>query len=203
MVFKDEYSALVLSGNWNNAILNPEWITKYILPDTKFDVEIPLNLNASLRMSTDELRIFSIEGKLSFAVLKHDDVVFNKIGELGIKFADNLIHTPVSAFGINFVFESEATEKLDNLFAISDLPDIKENGFSVSNIQIRRQLTEGDKLLNLSIVKTKDKYVLDFNYHNPIKSLLEFKEKFEAENIVKCKNESIELLSTLYGLEMS
>lgn len=203
MKFKPEFNSLIIVGNWNNAILNPKWITKYILPETELSVEIPLNINASMRMSTKELRIFSIDGKLNFAVLKHDDTVFKKIGELGIKMADNLIHTPVSAFGINYVFECEGTETIDDLFSLSDSEDIEQNGFAVSNIQIRRQLKSGDKLLNLIIIKSNEKYSFDFNYHTNIKSMVDFKDKFDPDDIVKFKNESIELLSNLYELEMS
>jgi len=202
MNFKKEFSTLVILGNWNNTILNPDWINKHVLPDTQWNVEIPLNVNASMRMSTDELRIFSLNGKLNFAVLKHDDDVFTKIGELGIKIADKLIHTPVTAFGINFVFESDASETLDELFTLSDLEDILARKFAINDINIRRQLKSGDKLLNLNIVKSNDKYTFDFNYHTAIKSLIEFKDKFDIDNIIAYKTESIELLSNLYGLEL-
>jgi hypothetical protein len=73
MILKSDYSALVIIGNWNNSILNPQWIAKYVLPDTELNVEIPLNINASMRMSTDELRIFAIDGKLNFIIIKNED----------------------------------------------------------------------------------------------------------------------------------
>lgn len=202
MNFKKEFNALVIAGSWNNAILNPQWITKFVLPDTQMSVEIPLNINASLRMSTEELRIFTLDGKLNIAVLKHDDAVFNKIGELGISIADKLMHTPVTAFGINFVFECEGSEKVDSLFSLVDNDEISKAGFTINSYQIRREMQSGGKQLLLNIVKLNDKYSFDFNYHTQIKSLVEFKDKFDETDIVKYKNESIELLNKLYDLEL-
>ncbi len=202
MNFKKEFNTLVIAGSWNNAIINPEWITKYILNDTTMTVEIPLNVNASFRMSTDELRIFTLEGKLNFAVLKQEDNVFEKIGSLGISIADKLIHTPVTAFGINFVFECDRNEKMDNLFSLMDTGEVTQSGFVITGTQIRREMQSGDKHLNLNIVKANDSYSFDFNYHTAIKSLVEFKDKFDETDIVKYKKESIEFLNKFYELEM-
>lgn len=60
----------------------------------------------------------------------------------------------------------------------------------MTNIYIKRQLKSGDK------------YTLDFNYHTGIKSLVEFKDKFDTENMVVYKNEAVDLLNDLYGLEL-
>jgi hypothetical protein len=92
---------------------------------------------------------------------------------------------------------------LNKVFALTDMKNIEENGFLINNIQIRRQLKSDDKLITLNIVKSNDTFTLDFNYHYDIKTLVEFKEKFEPENMLKFKKESIELLSNLYGLEIS
>jgi len=202
MKLKDEFNTLVIAGSWNHAIINPDWISKFILPNTELKVEIPLNVNGSFRISTDELRIFSIDGKLNFAILKHEESIYKKIGDLGIAIAEHLIHTPVIGFGINYIFECAGNEEIDDLMLVKDSGKISENGFSIVNTTIRRELKIGEKLINLGIVKGKDIYTIDFNYHNKINSLVEFKDKFESDNMIDFKNESIDILKGLYNMEM-
>ncbi len=202
MKFKGEFNTLVIAGSWNHAIINPDWISRFILPNTELKIEIPLNVNGSFRISTDDLRIFTFDGKLNFSILKHEDSIYKKIGDLCIVIAEHLIHTPVTAFGVNYMFECSGNEQIDELMSVNDSEKISENGFSIMNTTIRRELKYEEKLFNLGLTKSNDNYSIDFNYHNKIGSLLEFKEKFESDNMIILKNESIEILRNLYNLEM-
>ena len=49
MELKSNYFSLVIVGDWNKSIFNPEWVSKYIfdIPGAKVKVEIPTD-NISL-----------------------------------------------------------------------------------------------------------------------------------------------------------
>lgn len=202
MKFSKEFSTLVIVGQWNNAIFSPEWVSKFLLPDTKLNIEIPINVNGSLRFSTEELRFFILEGKLNLAIIKQDDSTYTKISDLAYSLVNYLPHTPVSAFGINFQFISNEVDKIDPLFSFSDETIISESGFNNINSQIRRSLKKGNYILNLAITKQENNYTFDLNFHFDIKTLAEFKDKFELEDLIKYKDESLKLLNDLYKIEI-
>lgn len=203
MKFRNDYNVLVIVGNWNKNIFNQEWVSKYLIPGEKLQVEIPLNFDGSPRISTDNLRIFILGNKLNFAILKNEDTNFDKIQELAYKVADYLPHTPVSAFGINFVFETKETKYLNELFKFKDLEQFSDVGYTYNKSTLTRNLTTNNLILNLSILKEKNIFVFHLNYHFDIKNLVEFKENFDTNTIIKLKNNSFDLLSDIYNIKLN
>lgn len=120
MILKSDYNALVFLGSWNKAIFNSQWVSRFLFPkEKKLNVEFPLNVDGSQRISTKKIRIFVIGNKLNFVPLDTEDETFELIQNLAIKTCDYLPHTPVSAFGVNFLFESKtmkANKSLKNFF---------------------------------------------------------------------------------------
>lgn len=202
MNFKSEFNTLVISGNWNNSIFSPEWVSRFLLPKQQLNVEIPLNTFGSFRISTQDLRIFTLNNKLNFSILSQTDGTFHRIGELAIKTADLLLHTPVNGLGLNFAYECKSSDPLDEIFLLKDTEKIEQLGHNVNSIQIRRSLIKGEYTLNFTINKLKEIYIFDFNYHIALKSLTDFKEKFDAEKMLFFKNDSLKLLLELYNLEL-
>lgn len=202
MKFSPEFNLLVIVGQWNSAILNPDWVSKYLLPDTKFNVEIPININGSMRFSTDEFRFFILDGKLFFSILKQEDAVYTKLGELALNLVTYLPHTPVIGFGLNFNFECENSSKIDSLFTFGDESDITNYGYDNSNSLIKRSFKDDNFVLNFSINKASNKYIFDFNFHFDIKTLVEFKDKFESESLLKFRDTSLNFLNTIYDLQI-
>ena len=202
MKFKDEFNTLVIAGQWNNAIFNPDWVTKYLIPETPLKVEIPVNINGSTRISNDELRLFTLDNKLNFTILKQSDEILNKIENLALKVVEYLPHTPSNAFGINFVFESEEVEKLKSCFSFSDSSELNDLGLKLEDSKIIRAFKKGGYLLTFMITKTNNGFIFDFNYHFEIKSLIELKGKIEEGSLIKYKNQALELLQNIYGLKL-
>jgi len=59
------------------------------------------------KISSKKVRIFVLGNKLNFVPISKTDENFDFVQELGLKTADYLPHTPVTALGINFVFEKK------------------------------------------------------------------------------------------------
>jgi hypothetical protein len=201
-----EFTSFVIVGQWNSAIFTPEWVSKYLIPNP-INIEVLINnTNGSFRFSTDEFRFFIIDGRFHFVILKHNDEVYSKIGDLAYKIVDYLPHTPVSAFGINYLFESENTDNTDTLntlFSFSDDLTISNQGYQYTNSIIRRTLLKDNNILNLLITKKNSNYSIDLNFHFDIKSIVDFKDKFQPDDLLKFKNESKTLLNSIYGLNIN
>lgn len=197
------YNALVIVGLWNHAIFNLDWVSKYLLPNTNLNVEIPLNTFASMKISTDELSIFVLDGRLNLQVLKQSDEVLEKIEEIAIQIAEYLPHTPVTAFGINYVFEENHSERIERLFKFEDSEALKANLGEAETSIITRSLKDGDFTLNFVITKNAINYTFNFNYHCMINSIVDFKSQFDPKILVEFRKKSIKTLTDLYKIELS
>jgi len=196
------YSVFVMVGQWNYAIFNHEWVAKYLIPNKDLNVEIPLNTFGSMKISTDELSIFVIDGKLNIQILKHSDEVLEKIGDIAMQIADYLPHTPVSAFGINYVFEQDHSGKMDELFKFEDSGKLATIGGEPDSTIITRRIKNDDYVLTFMIAKNETNYTCNFNYNFVIKSMVEFKSKFDSKLLVEFKKNSINMLTDLYNFDL-
>ena len=123
-------SALVIVGGWNSRIFTPPWIKKYLFPEEQedFTIEMPAPFSSgfnaqfiSPRISSKEVRILLQENRLSFSPVENKVEHFDRIEELATQLADYLPHTPVTAYGVNFLFTDESfSEDLVNLIRPKD-----------------------------------------------------------------------------------
>ncbi|MCH8874418.1 hypothetical protein IH824_16910, partial [candidate division KSB1 bacterium] len=194
---------MVIVGAWNKGIFNPKWVSKYLLPNEKLEVEVPLGVDAFFKISSKKVRIFVLGNKLNFSPINKTDENFDFIQELGLKTADYLPHTPVRAFGINFVFEEKIDERLSELLKLGDQKKLIQFGSKIKKGQYRHQLEIDEKLLNLTISTDHKTVAFDFNFHFDIKNLIEFKEGITNNNIVDQKKAALELMEKVYGLEFT
>ncbi len=206
MILKKDYNALVLVGLWNKSIFNPEWISRFLLPKVKsLSAEYPLNINASPRISSDTIRIIVIGNNLNFIPIDTSDETFELIQELAIKIADYLPHTPVTAFGANFLFETTATDvstPMNKLLQLNDVDELTEFGASIKSSQHKHSMEIDKKLINLSISTDNSKRIFDFNFHFNISSLAEFKEQINSNSLMDLREIALSLMKEVYNLEL-
>ncbi len=195
-----DYPAFVLVGNWNHGIFKKEWISKFLLPHKELSVEFPLNDRASQRVSSNELRIYTMGDKLFFSPLKSDEQTLDLIEELAVKTADLLPHTPVQAFGVNFKYREIGNKELAEFLQTSDMPRISDDYAELKSSTIRHSFTYDGKLINIDILIRKEGVEFNINFHFDIKSMVEFKEKINENRLLELKNFSLELMRNLYNL---
>ncbi|OGR26302.1 MAG: hypothetical protein A2277_00565 [Desulfobacterales bacterium RIFOXYA12_FULL_46_15] len=200
MKITPDYDILTIVGSWNPAIITHDWVSKYIISDEKLNIEYPIkDFFASHRISTEDFRLYVSPGRFNFSIINHSDPVYIKIGGIALKLADYLIHTPVASFGLNFIYESDISEKIDSYFLVGDDTKMTELNLKADLLEIKRGFSQDKCMLNFNVIRA-EKYKFDFNYHFNISSLLDFKEKFEKNSLIEYKKKSIELLSNLYDL---
>lgn len=204
MKFKLGYDPLIIVGSWNKAILSPDWVSRYIFPNTEMHIELPINnSNASLKFNAKNIALNVIDQRLLFYTAIPSNESFDLIGETAMSLCRFLPHTPVSSFGINHIFESSRDEiKETKLFELLDNNLIIENGYTIQGIKTVRTIKLEDCTLNLSYSQENEIIIYDFNYHYNISSLEEFIQKFDPQNISQKKDNAIKFLSNIYGLNL-
>ncbi len=206
MIIKTDYNVIVIVGLWNAAIFNPNWVSRYLLPGEKsLNVEFSLNVPCSPRVSSGKLRIYVIGNKLNFVPLDAYDETFEAIETLAIKTADYLLHTPVTAFGVNFLFETTGSDNLPvQLLKLNDGDKLTEFGASIKKSHHRNTLEIDGKTLNLAITtENESKAIFDFNFNFNISDLTEFKEQIHLNPILKLKALALDMMRDVYNLGLT
>lgn len=201
MLLKYENNVLVILGGWNaNILLNVKWLKRYLFPENEnFKVEMPISLSlpGPPQISTDSVKLSLMGAKLSFSPLREGDSHLDDIEELGKKVADFLPHTPVSAIGINFLFEEGEDDK--SLTWSSRDAEEKLKSIGIINEEMHRySFSLEECTLNLTIQRLADgRQTYDFNFHHQVQTLADIKEIFTKKHIIEYKKESEEYLPNL------
>jgi hypothetical protein len=199
MKIKEDHPNIVIAGKWNKYIFTTDWVMRYLLPDETLQMEIPLNIDGSHRISSGKIRILLQDNRLSLIAIKQDDDTLEMIQAIAIKLTDYLPHTPVNAFGINFNYFEPINDTLAKLLVLSDTEKYIEKKIETLNIQHRRCFKIDDKTINLYITNDMTNVAFEINYHYDVSSLLDVKEKINSNSILDLKNHSIELLKEVYS----
>ncbi len=201
MKLKEDCDTLVILGGWNKNIFTGEWVSKFLLPKDQLQIEFPLDPNSSCRISSNDVRIYVVGDKLYFKLIQITDDNFDFIQNLGLKTADYLPHTPVSAFGINFVFEVECNAHLLSLLKFDAKEKLQSYGSEIKQVQYKHQVELNGKLINLSITTNHKNISFDFNFHFNVSNLIEFKETITSNSIINQKKIALELMKEVYQLD--
>ena len=203
--------ALVILGGWNAHIFNPDWIRRFLFDGKKVKLkvdilaELPYSFNpqfASQRISSKEIRIQLQGNKLSISPIEDKNENFKRIEEIALLFATYLPPTPVSGFGVNFVFTNNMSEELESIIRPKDLGKIEKFGASLISQQYTRSLELDSKTLNLAIELKGKKVTFKLNFHSDIRDLAQFKTKISETSILELKQLAVEFISEIYNMEL-
>lgn len=153
---------IVLAGAWNPAILTPPWMCEHhIIEDTQVDVQLSMQ-PPSVTYTSGGFRWNARTDRLM--VEAEDVALWSQCADFAVAVLDKLPHTPLSALGVNFVFDQSAARALDVPGQMSASVATHLKGEIVEEIHIVRVRQEGWTMNLKSAVSTSDP-VLDFNFH--------------------------------------
>lgn len=192
---------IVVVGAWNMAILTEDWVKDNILNDVdKYTIEYPVAGSGSLKYSTEDFSFYIVLGRLYFNVLKDTDIAAKRTIEYARRLFRLLVHTPINAMGINFVFEEEGRcAVFDGLGDTEDLTSAIAK--SVNNTEITRHFEINEReTLNFKITQTDNKTEYNFNFDYKVKTPLDIVNVFGDEDniLIKKKEEAIGIISKVY-----
>ncbi|MCY3551781.1 MAG: hypothetical protein OXU27_06075 [Candidatus Poribacteria bacterium] len=201
-------NALVIVGGWNRHIFTQDWIKRYLFPKEEFTIDMLVSqgFNAqfiSPRISSKEVEILFQENRLNFNPVENNNENLDRIQELALQLADYLPHTPVTGYGVNFLFtENEVSDDLINLMRPKDLEKIEQFGGSLTSEQYSRHLMLNGRTLNITIRFEGESVDFDFNFHFNIRDLVAFKAGILETPILKLRQEAVKFIAKVYSLEL-
>lgn len=203
-------NTLVIVGGWNRHIFTQDWIKRYLFPGEQeeftIDMMVAQGFNAqfvSPRILSKEVEILFQENRLNFNPVENKNENFDRIQQLALQLANYLPHTPVTAYGVNFLFtENEVSGDLINLTRPKDLERIEQLGGSLTSEQYTRHLMLNGRDLNVTIRLEGETVTFDLNFHFNISDLVEFKAGISEISILELKEEAIQFITEIYSLEL-
>jgi hypothetical protein len=179
---------IVLAGAWNPAIINPNWLGRNVFakPDPAFELLMPvMGGQRIMRFPEERVQIALESGRLLISTTSLTRSAMATAEGIGAKILELLVHTPISACGINYGFETSSPEervswvsKLSDHDRLTDFVTVKET-------TIKRSLegvdTHGNPVLNLTLTDRRDGgFHVNFNYHYEVESTAQAAERVKG-----------------------
>jgi hypothetical protein len=210
-VFLPNATSFVLVGIWNPAILNPDWLARYIFkaaPDAEIPVEmlVPASPGQPIQFSLQGIRFIPSRDRLRLSCLGDaNDEELAQIQEVTRSILELLPHTPVRAVGQNFEFLDEQPNP-DHLKVFDCMGDVaRTSDFPVETVgnETRTSLQFENRLLNLTRSFREGKLQVKFNFHSQVASATAAAEQLGQANLFSQNLAwSKRIIRNLYGVEL-
>ena len=163
---------------------------------SEFKIEYPLNVLQSLRYVTNDFAFCIAENKLLFSLLTDTTKAEKELISVINVICQKLSHTPVSALGINFWFETD--KEIEVLNGLSDTGKLVDAlGNTQQSINVIRSFKKSDaETLNFKITKGEEnKPIYDFNYDYKVSKIEEITDIINSEeDIIGAKKKEAQLI---------
>lgn len=194
---------IVIVGNWNMAILNPDWVASEILEKEQVGIEALIGPGMpSYRYISDEFIIIPRPDRVTISSTLTTPASLNRVESLACTVLEKLPVTPISAIGVNFGYMEEEVIELAEIFAISDRMKIADAGLDVFESTIVRSMKFDEKMLNLRISQKEDGNIrIHLNYHKAVSSAEEAS-GYIRDKINDFRQHAENLLADVYNIEL-
>lgn len=193
----DKWSLVVL-GQWNTAILSPDWLAREFFHQKEVRIMYPVLGGGRPIFEAADMRVVVSRNNIVFVPLKDDPEVLNRIESGARHVLTTLPHTPVNAFGENFHYVADARAPgLEKVLTFADADDLDKNG-TTSEVALRRSLEIDNHRLNLTIASGEGLQI-ELNYHYDVSDATQARERMENTYRAN-RDHGLQLLDTIYNL---
>ncbi len=159
---------IILLGQWNTHIFNPDWVKTNLLGLPKgesFDIEI-LFPTSTHRIIYKSIYLSISPERITLGLNEVSDDSMGMVENIGIKILKLLPHTPITARGVNIVYQEEKPKgnilkRIDN----ADDSIIEKYAGQISTKTIQRSILREKGVLNFLLIHDFIKNLLDFNFN--------------------------------------
>lgn len=167
---------VIIIGRWNQAILTPAGIAKYLFktgdPQT-LEIAVPVDGISPFQVKCPDSAIVVMTeiNRLRIQLLENDyDKLRTGMG-IGVNALESLPETPVVAAGFNVKFRSSDHESDQINLVSSDIDSLLSDlHYRILNRTINRSLKYEDGKLNLVVAITDSGFEVSFNFHRGSKN---------------------------------
>lgn len=196
----ENVATLVVVGTWNVSIFTPEWVKENVLIGKDFQILFPVNIMNSLKFVVPNKYSLAVNGnRLEFQLNDNCDVCSKELLEPVRNVLRSLIHTPVSSFGINYVFKTnEQPGLLSTLPHTNEIKDALNSEVESTEVTRSIRLQNGNTL-NFKIYQKGQETNFDFNFSYVVNKIQAMLDILGDDNIIISKrNVAKELLEKVY-----
>lgn len=196
----ENVATLVVVGTWNVSIFTPEWVKENVLIGKDFQILFPVNIMNSLKFVVPNKYSLVVNGnRLEFQLNDNCDVCSKELLEPVRNVLRSLIHTPVSSFGINYVFKTnEQPGLLSTLPHTNEIKDALNSEVESTEVTRSIKLQDGN-ILNFKIYQKGQETNFDFNFSYVVNKIQTMLDILGDDNIIISKrNVAKELLEKVY-----
>ena len=162
---------LVITGSWNPAIVNPSWVGRHLFQKPEGQeiavIEVALPEARPPIFYIEEFGFSASQPRIDFFLNSFNSDSVARLEELVLRLLEILPHTPITAVGLNYIFEVEGATR-----ALLDKFQTQENierAFRVIERVFVSRIDLGDGVrLNLRRQLSLDRTVLDLNFHQDV-----------------------------------
>jgi hypothetical protein len=192
---------VVIVGNWNVHIFNPQWLGEQLFSQPQIEVEVAVSSGSQFfRFRKGDLLLIPSNDRVVIGLLAANDETLLEAEKTAVKLLELLPHTPVRAVGLNFGYqEDEPAKSLTTIFDLSDHERVSSYLPDQVMTQIKRTLLVNERNCNMSLAFQNGIVTLDLNFHFDVENADEATDKVR-DSLIQCKNDGIELLETLYEI---
>lgn len=201
MIPKQDDWSIVIVGFWNQMIFSPSWIGKKIFDVETVETLVPMQPKAPILFRTDDVSLSVEDKRIILNIRKSTNTCINSVEEMACKILEELPETPITAIGINFVFnEPEPDDEFLKIFNYIDDVRIGSTAWEIKSKKLTRKLVKDNEILNFALLRTGT-IEINSNFHIKVKSAGEAKEAIEGK-VVNMKDTFLSFLSDAYDLSM-
>ena len=118
-----DQTTVVLAGAWNNAILSPAWVQRFVFQEQA--TQVLVSLHSAIGQLTFEGTDATLRpelGRLVFTARKKEREVLGALETLSTRVLSKLPETPLRAVGANFAFSVAEADRVSALLEQLPLP---------------------------------------------------------------------------------
>lgn len=193
--------SIIILGRWNQAILTPAGIAKYLFkvdPQT-LEVAVPMDGISPYKVKCPDsaIVVMTENNLLRIDLSKTDyDTLCNAM-KIGVNALKSLPETPVTAAGFNVKFHSPDCDSSQFSLVSSEIDDIlSDHSNKILSRTINRSLEYKDGKLNIIILISDNGFDVTFNFHRASKDMNDLVQWLEIPK-EEIESKVIEILSVL------
>lgn len=199
----NDVSNLVIVGSWNRDIFTQDWVKENLLEAQDFQVYFPMNTLNSLKFEVPSKYSFAVNfNRLEFQLKNSDDGASRELITTARKLLRCLVHTPISSFGVNFVYKYDRQDLLGEIPHTENLKSILSS--ELESTELTRMFNVGQgKVLNFKIIRKAMDVFFDFNYSYNVRNALNLLDVLGDDDdiIINKRQESMNILNSVYDGE--